>query len=134
MKKYKTWEAFKMLTENPKLQFKLHVTDNIKRILKCRDDYFFCLEYMDGKLTPKENYGGNFNGNVSLDEEWTLINQEVSFTHAIEEWQNGKTIYCILSNTKIIYNHEHDGLLVDQNEHPMSSIEMSKGHWYINED
>jgi hypothetical protein len=49
MKKYKTWEVIKMLTENPKIKFQTFYK-NYKRIFNCSDyGHFIVTTYNDGE-------------------------------------------------------------------------------------
>ena len=84
MKKYKTWEVIKMLTENPKLKF------------EARNDI--------GTILKNENRGVRFYENgenvqrygVMIYEEWTLVQESVSFMEAIKAYHEGKPVRCEL--------------------------------------
>lgn len=139
MKKYKTWEAIKMLTENPKLKFKL-IEEESDALLEAsgvltadgtelRAGYLY---YTNGTKYPRTAIG-----EVSIEDEWELVQQEVPFIEAIKAFSKGKTIYDI-GNKKNIYNPnivtDPCLSLVDRNDNPITSDEILNGHWYIKED
>ena len=78
MKKYKTWQAIKMLTENPKLEFKASES----RLFK-EDGGYIVLENYNGDLA--NGFDNCFTGN----EEWALVQEPVDFMTAVK---SGKRI------------------------------------------
>jgi len=116
MKKYKTWEAIKMLTENPKLHFKSQ--DTTLKIDSINKDI------------EKVNRN-DINIYININDEWELVQQEVPFVEAIKAHKSGKTIYCLNGNSKATYERKE---LTDRNKVTITDGEILEGHWYIKED
>jgi hypothetical protein len=133
MKTYQTWEAVKMLTEDPKLKFKLvgeetgYLTANSKEL----KHGFLC--YAD-----ETKYPNSVLREISIEYEWKLVPQEVPFIEAIKAFSRGKTIYSITHGEKVTYNpkgiNDRNLGLEDTNGNPISVIEILEWHWYIGED
>lgn len=129
MKKYKLWEVFKMLSENPRLTFRL-ITDRAteKEQLYASENGFILEDY------KKDSIG--FNNTLYIDDEWTLVQQPVSFMEAIKAFHNGETIYCIVDEGKYIYTPKepeeyHITTITDEHGDGLSSKEILEGKWYI---
>lgn len=132
MKKYKTWEVIKMLTENPELKFE------------------WTKQVMPGSYIQVENgivvwSGRNQQGNsmyTCLDDEWALVQQPVTFIQAIKAYAEGKTIRCeyISPDKHNIENiYKPSGMkiscLKDENcKMAVSDYEILNGTWYIEGD
>lgn len=86
MKTYKTWEIIKMLSENPKLKFKKHSPGNSIVLGAQVIGFSSFLKLYRTDFTDK-----TLNNNIKLDEEWTLIQEPVSFMEAV---QSGKKMEC----------------------------------------
>jgi hypothetical protein len=73
MKKYKTWEVIKMLTENNKLKFR-----TVDNYTLANNGY--------GLLQAYSNAGKqiDWSGNIQLKDEWTLVQQPVSFMEVLK--------------------------------------------------
>lgn len=136
MKKYKTWEVIKMLTENPNLKFQTFCR-NYKRIFNCSSyGNFIVTTYRNDEEIDSSLGQGNFNGNISINTEWELLPQEVSFLDAIKAHGYGKTIYCICED-KLIYEpktKDYNECLEDDCGNAVSPKEILKGHWYIQDE
>lgn len=84
-RKYKTWEAIKMLEENPKLRF--------KSIMACKylvSEEYFCSPVVQCK--PKDE---TYNDLIFLNDYWEIVKPEpkpVSFMEAVKAYDDGKTI------------------------------------------
>ena len=77
VKTYKTWEVYKMLTENPTLKFK--------------DEFGYCLMVVGKEFVMK--YGEEDEDVVynSIDDKWALVQNPVDFMTAVK---SGKKIKC----------------------------------------
>lgn len=121
MKVYKTWEAIKILQENPTTEFK----DKTGRILK---------------LTSELNklHILTVNHFFNIDAEWTLIQKPVPFMEAIRALDEGKDIYCEIDSGKLHYKSgiSPNGYyaVLDEFEGPITTKEILQGKWYIEED
>jgi hypothetical protein len=87
MKKYKTWEVIKMLTENPTLRFKTY------------EDTLFASTggyiYFERKGYGKDCGAGRLEGNVYLTEEWELIQQPIPIQEAARLFdEERRTVRC----------------------------------------
>ena len=78
-KTYKTWEAMKMLTENPKLRFRQTGCDAILRVTN-----------NEIKVWHNDNY--DYEEDLLITETWALIKQLVTWQEAIPAMLDGKTI------------------------------------------
>ena len=146
MKKYKTWEVIKMLTENPTLIFKLENTGyGMAKIRKMiiRNGYFHCVSYNHDCDRIEYSLGqGNFNGNIDISSEWTLVQEPVSFMEAIKAYHEGKTIRCEYVEEEFIYEPTEEKKVSEQigfiiRDCDFSSVctgEILEGKWYIEED
>lgn len=125
MKKYKTWEVIKMLSENPKLQFKEN--DGIyNTYLSTRANTLNNAYLQVDFLTQKE-----VNGNIQLNSEWVLVQQPVSFMEAIKALNDGNSIYNIRES--ITHYYKHNYALSDEKRKPINTSEILEGTWYIGE-
>lgn len=121
MKKYKTWEAIKMLSENPNLKFQL--TDK---------NHHYSYLYIDTDIIEFKNYD-KVSIAININDEWELIQEEVGILDAIKAFKLGKTIYCLYNQDKFIYDSNYYEL---KNNYGLSITynEILNGHWYIQED
>ncbi|WP_346962003.1 hypothetical protein [Clostridium sp.] len=76
MKKYKTWEVIKMMTENEDLEFK-----NDSHVIGAS-----ILGYLKVKKSKCETL--TLDGNVKLNSVWELVKQPVTFNEALESGKN----------------------------------------------
>lgn len=125
MKTYKTWEAIKMLAENPKLKFKC-----------CRATMQCTGGYLDGTFGAVRG----INGNIPMSGEWSLVQQPVRFIEAVNAYDKGKSIYCQLKDEKYFYIPNDDTkcgrtgyVLTDNGGSAVSTGEIFHGTWYIGE-
>jgi hypothetical protein len=120
MKKYKTWEMVKMLTENPKLVF-----ENDKGYYKVRVDESHAIVL-----------GGGSHMIVSTNEEFVLIQQSVSFMEAVKAYSEGKTIRCERDGGISYYKATSASdlnILHATNGHTLSCRDVTHGKWYVEE-
>jgi len=134
MKTYKTWEVIKMLSENPKLKFRLVIQ---KVGIDLKDT--FLQSAGNGYLTIIEReVEKTAEGNIGLDDEWTLIQEPVPFMEAIKALNEGKGVYCKIDSGKLYYKSgtSLNGYyaVLDEFGGPISTKEILKGKWYIEED
>jgi hypothetical protein len=126
MKKYKTWEAFKMLEENPKNKFTCF--DNKRQmmlVLSVCDDGFVSITYDKNKSQLNSN----------INDEWALVQEPVDFIEAMKAYREGKNIYCLWGGYKYFYVHDKYGnKLIDIAGTTISISEILEGKWYIQED
>lgn len=108
MKKYKTWEVFKMLSEKSLSTFE-RISDGLRIGIDLNN-----LNYT-WKMGVKH---------LSLNDEWILVPQPVSFMEAVKALNIGKKIYCKLNGK--IYRYEGEAIWT-------STVEILKGTWYIGE-
>lgn len=138
MKKYKTWEVIKMLTENPRLNFSQVDEYGVKHVLQVQDEFFYYRQ--DDAL-------GNMNGNIMITDEWVLLQQPVTFIEAVNAYADGKTIRLERGNRiigKLIprkgksYCTNQDFWVrlygnAEEESRNLSAIEILEGTWYIEE-
>lgn len=134
MKKYKTWEALKLLTENPKLKFEDCNTN--ARILIAEEPTSIV-----NKVTIKNERP--FNNNLLLQNNWILVQQPVSFMEAIEAYEKGKIVNCQVENKIFKYNpYKANGAeifgdggfeITDIKGNTITTIEILRGKWLIEE-
>jgi hypothetical protein len=125
MKRYKTWEMVKMLTENPDMQFK-KVSDGL--IFKCGTKISNCKEV--------GRYISQASGECALlTDEWELVQQPIPFMEAVKAYSEGKTIRCEwegrTNNWVSIY--KNGSLYKDMKEcdGPICAKEILNGKWYV---
>jgi hypothetical protein len=130
MKTYKTWQAIKMLSENPKLVFKSNSGLYKPITLELDKGGFIEISYLDLRSSIKSDF------------EWILVQQPVSFIEAVEAYSKGKTIYCEFNSRKYIYEPDvikkcivaEEGYVVeDDTESSISTGEILQGKWFIEE-
>lgn len=128
IKTYKTWEAIKMLTENNKLKFKLKDKDNTPIL---SNGTLFASQFGFIHANFPENAKMEFQGNVSIDARWTLIQKPVNFKEAIRSWADGKTVKCTHCGRTFIYVGLKHKVMVDEKGEPLSKADINYGTWYI---
>ena len=138
MKTYKTWEVVKMLTENPKLMFKNERHGGILEYSKSGQEELVLLKDEEQKdflitslLKPVIK---SANGNIN--DEWTLIQQPVTFMEAIKAYSEGKTIVCNSSSFGARTYDPSNNLckVLDNSNNALTHNEILKGTWTILED
>lgn len=133
MKKYKTWEAFKILEENPesRLKFKT-VTDNgTVLILRVGGFGYYHITNIDGAAK-----GASDNLHIN-NQEWELVKEPVDFIEAIKAYDEGKTIICKLDFGDIAYEPKRQteyGRVLESWSEAIGTKEILEGKWYIQED
>lgn len=80
--KYKTWEAVKMLMENPHIKFQAMSMNGRPKILSIKE--------CDGIICDQD--GGKIF--IYPCDEWELVPQPVSFMEAVKAYGEGKAIRC----------------------------------------
>lgn len=125
MKTYQTWEAIKMLTENPQLKFECKGEFALKQL-------FVRQEYIQLKSELFDVSVVECAGNLKVNEEWILVQQPVSFMEAIRTFREGKIIHCKLD--KYTYTF-HTGFmeLKDVDGNAITPREIVDGKWFIGE-
>jgi hypothetical protein len=132
MKKYKTWEAIKMLVENPKLKFKNTVEINGINLIGV-NGLVICWFTDDGapisRFTPKLN---------ELD--WELIQEPVDFLTAVKAYSEGKTIRCEYNGEVTKYengkNCMYRLMVINHKNASTRTVEANEilyGTWYVEE-
>lgn len=117
MKKYKTWEALKMITENPKL------------IFRYTDETLDNGNYIEIKATPSGNnfshvnkYGSGQHDSNFLKREWTLINDDENigecqnsfkegYLKALEDFNVSKLIELAVNQKILIVKEDNPGII-----------------------
>jgi|GEM_PF-1847084 adenosine/AMP kinase len=135
MKGYKTWEAVKMLSENPELKFESEDNElNIKQTLFVNE-----LDYLE---MNNEGCNNDIAGNMNVKSLWALVQQPVNVMDAIKAYHEGQNIYCILNGETYVYEasmgHKCIGrldgyTLDDDSDEVMTTYELLNGTWYIGE-
>ena len=113
MKTYKTWEAIKMLTENPKLKLESSTGSEITVVNN------FC------EIQDVKNIG---NLRIYTDEEWHLVQQPVAFMEAAN---SGRRI----KHESWEYYHNLS-IVIDKinNRSQERQLELLNGKWYVEEE
>ena len=121
MKTYKTWEVIKMLTENSKLNF-----TNGKGVNLNIGEFGF----LEGKFNDCEG----LNGNINLENKWTLVQEPVTYAEAIAAWADEKKVRCVHGGRLFIYNGFKHQSMVDQKGVSITKGAIKYGKWFIEED
>lgn len=130
MRTYKTWEVIKMLSENPNLRFKK--SESYGEI----SDYLYVLcgyirfERIDGNggRVSKQISGGQFEGNVSIENTWQLVETPVTWQEALQAWAEEKTVICKFNDineeySEICFSNDYDTHL--------TRYQILYGQWFI---
>lgn len=125
----KTWEAMKMLAENPKLKFRNLTFDYGKNAYLYMYANGFYRFYNVRQLEHDEDFDHMF---LCANDEWEIFNEEVDFMKAIKAHNDGKEIYCLINDMKYTYQPTMSTLLQDGDGIGITSDEILKGEWYIN--
>ncbi|MDP4147467.1 MAG: hypothetical protein Q8936_23865 [Bacillota bacterium] len=129
MRKYKTFEAISMLNDNPDLKFN-HADENGIMFTMYLDEE----EYVT--VISNSHYTG-MDGNIKINDEWTIIQEPVNFTEAVEAYSKEHNIYCRIGNEEHYYTYEANDLgdnifyLSDDNGVTITTLEILEGTWYI---
>jgi len=117
MKKYETWEAIKMITENSKLKF--------RQIGEFENNNYIELSNNDGHMVHINAYKSGQCDSDFLNRQWTLVKEPVSFIEAIHAFKEGKTI-------KSVCNTSSDSYSPDETDYmEITPEEILEGKWYI---
>lgn len=124
MKKYKTWEAIKMMTENPVLRFR------------------YSCELSLGEKVEVEIFVDNYrliNFNCAyLDPEfeWEIVLEPIEFRKAVEAFNKGYIICCKMGKDRVTsYNPKKVTDSLNGNTGASISVEeILKGQWFIDEE
>jgi hypothetical protein len=129
MKKYKTWEITKALTENPNHEFKRVSDGMIFRTSKQIENGKEVARYISQITSPK-----GWADCVTLSDEWELIQQPIPFMEAVKACSEGKTIYCTTKDgSSFTYAHRGGlyGSLEERDGSGLSANEILNGVWYV---
>lgn len=121
MKTYKAWEVVKMLSENPKLRFKLVNPDDYIVFV---DAYGKIVAYSDcGYASPL----------FYKDDTWELLQEPMTFVEAIKALKEGKTVRCEIEDDHFarVYKPTVDALVKDSNGEGLTIHEILDGKWYV---
>ena len=125
----KLWEVIKELTEHPHQVFESDLLESkgwkARMKVERGASRYFCFEVFDGeRLIDQSLNGGAFNGNVSMDLDWQLVRQPVTWQEAIQAWVDGK---------KVSYSYMgYDKRFLFENSNIMMSVERIKNaDWYV---
>jgi hypothetical protein len=125
MKKYTTWEAIKMLSENSKLEFNLY-TNGEEHTDKS-------LRTIGSTVTVKAM--GTYNDHLRIETEWVLVQQPVSFMEAVKAYHEGKTIYSISIDNSVRNTYSKQSAvsnyLIDACGNTITSHEILSYKWFI---
>jgi len=124
MRKYKTWEAIKMMTENPKLRFRYSCKLSLSQ--KVEVDIFV------------DNYRLiNFNcAYLDPEFEWEMVREPIEFRKAVEAFNKGYRIRCVTGNDRVkIFNPKsHMEFLKESTGESVSVEEVLMGTWFIDDE
>ena len=87
MKTYKTWEVYKMLTENPTLKFK--------------DEFGYCLMVVGKEFVMKDEEEDEDVVHNNIDDKWTLVQNPVDFMTAVKSGKKIKVEHILASHLDI---------------------------------
>lgn len=68
------------------------------------------------------------------DEDWTIVEikpAQVDFLTALNEWNKGKTICCILNNAKYTFEHELAETWREKMDVRFETDKILNGKWYV---
>jgi hypothetical protein len=138
MKKYKTWEVIKMLTDNPKLRFKNERMKGILGVGVSHEIIWLHYETNDEnrKFTMAHNPDSEY-AKGNLIDEWTLVQQPIPFLEAVKAYAEGKTtIRCKSSIGTKRYKYQGctNSPMLDENGIAVSHLEILEGTWFVEVD
>ncbi len=113
-----TWEMIKKLSKNPKL--------------KAKSDEWIVYIDKRGSFHMLDPNGDEEELNLTIFDEWEIIEEPVSWQEAIQAWLNGKDVYCVSDDVKINISGENN-VLEDVNHLYLTKDDFKNGKWYINE-
>jgi len=123
MKKYKTWEAIKILTEVPGLRFRYscELSLNEKVEVDIFVDNYRLINFNCAYLDPEF--------------EWEMVEEPIEFRKAVEAFNKGYTIRCHLGNEVNRYNPKSPvDILKGKTGEAISVEEILEGKWFIEEE
>jgi hypothetical protein len=117
-KLYKTWEALKILTENPNQKFRRYLEDG--------SNYLEIYRGNSGALFHVNAFGSDQEDAKFLEREWELVEEPVSFMEAVEAGMEGK----------LIRSEEFNGFyplkdIFQRLANGFDRLDLIKGKWYI---
>ncbi len=117
----KTWEMYKIATENTKAMF--------KRLLLSNDDIYHFNDKGQLRVFDKDYYYPS----IKIDEDWELVPREVTWQEAIQAWLNGKDISIEYGGGTFIQKYAcRFGVLENQFDGFGAKL-FTDGKWYIKE-
>ena len=124
----KLWEVIKALTEDPTKKFEAKLASEDWTACMRVDDVFqryFMFEVYDGERPVGQSLdGGAFNFNVTLDLDWQLVRQPVTWQEAIQAWGAGRIVSVEVGGCK--YKLTHDDSIFG-----LSERMINLGTWYV---
>mgnify|MGYP000915224407 FL=1 len=114
----KTYDVYKSIAEEGKTRFK-----------RKKDKEIYSWDKYCQELEP-ENADIRCEI-IHIDEEWEEVKEPVSFMEAVEAFDEGEDIYCLLEGEKYVYRSCNFGLVEEENKTPITPVEILKGEWYI---
>ncbi|NME63820.1 hypothetical protein HF846_04290 [Clostridium cadaveris] len=125
MKTYKTWEVYKMLTENPTLKFK--------------DEFGYCLMVVGKEFVMKDEEEDEDVVHNNIDDKWTLVQNPVDFMTAVKSGKKIKVEHEAIKHFELKCTSEYLTLFVVVEElgKNLDSISLreilTEGKFYIEE-
>jgi hypothetical protein len=125
MKKYKTWEVIKAMTENKDLRFKYNTGYETGEIAVVRSD--IRVVKCDGK--PIDTHFELHTGFIGI--EWELIQQPITFMEAVKAYSEGKTIRCEIGEEARVYDYKVGYGMTNIDHYAITVGEILNGKWYV---
>lgn len=98
MKTYKTWEAYKMLTENPNLKFK--------------DEFGYYLVIEDNAFILKDELGKDVEYVCNtFEDKWTLVQNPVDFMTAVKSGKKIKVEHELVKRIGLLEEYKNLGFV-----------------------
>ena len=124
----KFWEVLKELTEDPMRVFEAELDSKGWRVRIEVDTVlsrYFNFEVFNGaRLIDQSCNGGAFNGNVSMDLDWQLVRQPVTWQEAILEFSKGNKVHVKFNGQEWTLS-----VLIELPEYLNRAITIGK--WYV---
>lgn len=139
MKKYSTSEAMSIIERKPQQKFISNHGQYKYELCSERGYFYFRIFDKGGCMKPTYQGCGGFNGNITINLQWELVQKPAPFMEAAKAFdEEGKTIRCeypsFRNKAEILTERFIPGIGNSMREEDEISFHMiNKGKWYIEE-